>query len=100
MYRANAIETSTHARCAFSRSDASVVSGHDLPAVELPQFRQVGDELAGGRLTDARHAAHQVALVLPVIVRFDQLCDAAVQVLALLLQAALLTRQSRCDETR
>jgi len=63
MYRANAIETSTHARCAFSRSDASVVSGHDLPAVELPQFRQVGDELAGGRLTDARHAAHQVALL-------------------------------------
>ena len=58
----------------------------DLSAIELAQFRQIGNELAGGRRPDAGDAAQQFALVPPIVIRFDQLRDATIQILALLLE--------------
>lgn len=78
---------------AFADSFAAVINvgrhthqGGDLFAIELPEFRQLGDEGRGANMADAWSRLHEVIALFPVVVGLDKFVDGVIETCKILRQ--------------
>lgn len=89
----------------FAGSFAAIVGvgrhadqGGDLFAIELPEFRQLGDEGHGGDVADAGDGLHEVIALFPVVVGLDEFVDGVIETFQIFRQGFDGTIEALADE--